>query len=224
MKKTTSKRLIIVTALFSIFLFAVFSKIIYTIIDDSETSSKVLLMEHYNLFTKDAQKKLKLLSTTTSRNRETTSNYVYDSVFNVFVTKIILANKNGLKNIISYQNESSHITMNAVYSGLSNYNMEMKLKSGTSVAASFVHFKFSGDSIKSVVSNDSLFCYYYKFNTFSISYNDEPYDIIAKARLSNLPASIIFKKKGKFIYVIIMTVMVGKEEMQPDQLYNIISK
>jgi len=224
MKKTTHKRLIIVITLFSIFLLAIFSKIIYTMIDDHETSSKIPLMEHYNLFTKEAQNKLELLATTTSRNRETTSSYIYDKVFNVFVLKVILTKNNSLKNIINYQNESSHVTMNAVYSGLSNYNMKMNIKSGASVTTSTVHFKFNGDSIKSIVSNDSVYCYYYKFSTFSINYNDEPYDIIAKAYQSNIPASLIFKKKGKFLYVIIMTVAKGKEEMQPDQLYNIISK
>jgi hypothetical protein len=224
MKKTTYKRLIVVIALISIFLLAIFSKIVYTMINDHETSSKVPLIEHYNLFTKEAQNKLELLATTTSRNRETTSNYVYDKTFNVFVLKVILANNNGLKDIISYQNESSHVTMNAVYSDLSNYNMKMKIKSGKSVTASTVHFKFNGNSIKSIASNDSLYCYYYKFSTFSIGYNNEPYDIIAKADQSNIPASLIFKKKDKFLYVIIMSVAKGKEEMQPDQLYNIINK
>jgi len=148
MKKTTHKRLIIVITLFSIFLLAIFSKIIYTMIDDHETSSKIPLMEHYNLFTKEAQNKLELLATTTSRNRETTSSYIYDKVFNVFVLKVILTKNNSLKNIINYQNESSHVTMNAVYSGLSNYNMKMNIKSGASVTTSTVHFKFNGDSIK----------------------------------------------------------------------------
>jgi hypothetical protein len=208
---------------FGLFL-GIFGVLIYTAINDNEKTSSVPLAEYNNLFTQEAQTKLKLLVTTTSRNRETTSSYIYDKIFNVFVFKVKLSSNSGLRKIVSYQNKTSYIFMNAVYSGLPSFNFDMDIKSGKSVLVSSVHLKSSGDFLKSVVKNDSLVCYYYKFNTFSINYNDEPYDIIAKAKQPNIPASIIFKTKGKFLYIILMTIAEGTEEMQADQLYSIISK
>lgn len=204
------------------FLVGIFSTIIYTMIDDWETSSKIPLAEHYNLFAEEAQSKLSLLATTKSRNRETTSSYIYDKRFNLFVLKMILVNDYGLKEIINFKNESSYITMNAVYSGLSNYNMDMNIKSGKSVLVSTVNFKQSGGPIKLIQESDRFYCYYYKFKTFSINYNDEPYDIIAEANDTALPTSLAFIKKGKFLYIIIMNVAKGKEAMEPKQLYDII--
>lgn len=219
---TKKQKYRIVAIIFIICLAGIFLTMTYTLVDDWPQSSKVPLVEHYNLFTKEAQSKLQLLATTTNRNRETTSSLVYNKKFNLFVLKVILTGDQSLKNVIKYNNESSHVSLNAFYAGLPGTNMDMKLKSGKSVLVSSVKFKHSGDLIKLIQESDNFYCYYYKFKTFSVNYNDEAYDIVAKADNAELPASLAFIKKGKFLYIAVMTVANGKEEMDSKLLYDII--
>lgn len=224
MKKTIRRGIIIAVAAFSIFMLYEFATFIYAWINDHETSSKIPLAEYNNLFNQDAQGKLQILATVISRNRKPVSTYVYDKRYNICVFKVILLKDSDLKSIINYQNETSNKSLNAVYSNLPSFNFGMSIRIGKSVTVTTVHFRFNGDSIKLVAKNDSLNCYYYKFSSFSINYNDEPYDIVAKADRPSIPASLIFKKKGKVLYVILMSVAEGREVMRPDLLYNIINK
>jgi hypothetical protein len=222
--KITIKHWRLIMASFGLFALYEFSTMIYTMLDDQETSSKIPLKEYNNLFSKETQDKLQILATVKSRNREPISTYIYDTRFNLCVLKVILFKNSDLKNVIKYQNRTSYKTLNATYSGLPSSNFDMSIKAGKSVIVSLLYFKFSGDSIKSIVKNDSLYCYYLKFKTFSINYNNEPYDVIGNADESNIPASIAFKKRGDFLYIIIITVAKGKEELQPGLLYSLINK
>lgn len=224
MKSTTKRRVIVAVAAVSLFAIYEVSTLIYTMIDDQETSSKIPLTEYNDLFSKKAQDQLQILATVKSRNRQPVSTYLYDKEYNLCVFKVIMSKNSGLTHILNYQNETTSKSLNSTYEGLPCFNFDMSIKAGKSALVSSIHFKSDGDSIKSIVRNDTLVCFYYKFNTFSINFNDEPYDIIAKADQSNIPASVIFKKNGKFVYIIILTVAKGKEELQPDQLYSIINK
>jgi hypothetical protein len=224
MKKTMKRRLLI--AIFTLVVFAIWavSNIIYTLISDQQTYSKVPLAEYNNLFSQDVQSKLQILATTTSKNRLPVSTYVFNEKFNISVLKVTLSSASTLEKIIEYRNKYSNKWLNAVYGNLPSFNFNMSIKAGKTVPVSQLYFQFSGDTIKSIVKSDSVFCYYYKFRSFSIHYNDEPYDIIANADVSNIPASLIFKRRGQFLYIILMTVANGDEQMPPDALYSIIRK
>jgi len=85
MKKTIKRRVIIGIVAASLFMAYEVSRLIYTMIDDDETSSKVPLTEYENLFNKDAQGKLNILATVKSKNRQAVSTYVYDKKYNLCV-------------------------------------------------------------------------------------------------------------------------------------------
>jgi len=224
MNKKTKKiiRLALIGA--GIFTLINISLIIYTMVDDGATSSKTSLDEYNNLFNKESYNKLQILATVKSRNRMPISTYVFDGKYNICVFKVTLLNNSKLSDIIHYENETSSKSLNATYADLPSFNFNMSIKAGKSVSVSILHFKSSGGTIKSVVSNDSLACYFYKFHTFSINYNNEPYDIIANAKDSNIPANVAFIKKGKILYIVLMTIARENGEMQPNQLYNLLTK
>jgi hypothetical protein len=224
MKIITTKSIIFGMVAGGLFMLIMVGSLIYTVIYNQETSSKKPLTEYNNLFTKEAQDKLQILATAKGRNREPCSSYVYDNSFNVFVFKVILTNNLSLKRIVNYKNGASYSNLFVANGGLPSFNFDMNINEGKISYVSKVNFKFDGDSIKSIINNDSLRCYYYRFNTFSISYNDGFYDILAKADRSDIPASVLFKKKGNFLYVILMSVAKGKEEMEPQLLYSLINK
>jgi len=215
------KRLIIALGIITV---VIFSMLVYTIIKAGQTSSKSSLSEYDTLFTKQGHDKLVHFGTETSQIRQPISNYVYDKRFNVFVYKVILVKDTNLKNIITYKNEGLSLFKNGITSPLPSRNFKMNLKDDQSTLVSTVRLISAGDSIVSIIQNDHIFCYYFKFNKFAISYNDEAYDINAAAANSNIPASVVFVKKGKILYVILMTVAEGDEEFDPKLLYNIVQK
>ena len=224
MKNPTNKRKFIIFGVFGLLFLSCVSLLIYTVMYNDVSDSTVIVPEYNDLFIKDAQSKLHLIGTEKSRNREIISSYRYDKRFGIFVFKVILSDFSSLKKIISYRNESSHRPWFGLYTPLGGYQYDMNMYAGKSVPVYSVTFQTSGDSIKPIAKNDSFYCYYYKFNTFSIHYNNRPYDIVAKSNRSDIPASILFKKKGDFLYIILMTVEEGEEKMQPDLLYNIVNK
>jgi hypothetical protein len=220
-EKTAGMRMIFLAGIVSlgIILFTV-----YTVMDDQITCSSTPLSEYNSLFTKDAQRKLHVLVTKKSRNREPISTYIYENRFNICVSKIVLSKDLPLKDLISFQNVSSYQSLNQVYADLPSFNFRMNIKAGKCVIASAVHFKYSGETAIAIKKNDSLLYCYFKFKTFSINYNDEPYDIIANSDKSIIPAGCAFIKKGKFLYVIIITEAKEAKEMNPDLIYNITNK
>ncbi|MDB5122337.1 MAG: hypothetical protein JWP94_466 [Mucilaginibacter sp.] len=203
---------------------AIFGILIYTAITENVTTSEIPVPEYTRLFNVEALTNMKLVVTTKSKSREVTSTYTYKGKFNVYVFKIRLKNDNSLNRIINYKNESSYISMNAVYTELPSFNFDMEERSVGPGPVSKLYFKYSGDQIQSIAKNDSLQCYYFKFFTFSINYDDSPYDIVAQTQRGYIPASVIFKKKDKFIYGIIMTKAEAGEAMAPDLLYKMINK
>jgi len=224
MKFSKRKKVQLIIIFFSVFVLVQFGRIFYTIIDENAEIIDAPIAEYHNLFTPEAQHKLQIIVSGKSKNRGITSSYVYDKKFNVFVFKVHLSTtNNNLQRLVSYQNESTYKSMNALYEELPSFNFNMSLKAGEIPIVSHVYFKHFGDSTKTVLGNENLLCYYFKFRTFSINYNDEPYDIIAKAD-KNIPASILFYKKNNVLYVLLLTVATGKEEFQPDLLYNMIKR
>ena len=172
MKTPVNKRLRSALIVIAGIVLFIFGSMIYTLIEDDGATSHAPLPEYHNLFSRETQSKLNLLITTKGNNRGISSSYVYDSRFNIFVYKVVLKNKLSLKEIIKYKNEGSSSNIFVINGGLPSFNFDMKINAGKINPVSTVKFKFDGDSIKSIVDNDTLRCYYYKFETFSINFND----------------------------------------------------
>jgi len=200
------------------------AKLIYIIITDHETSSNVSLPEYSNLFTKEAQSKLQILATVKSNQREPESDYVYDKKYDLFVYRLILSENLSVKKLINIQNGTSSLSYDEVYSELPSYNFVMNKKSGSTPKVKTVNLTYTGNPYKIIAQTDSLASYYFEFNEFSIKYNEGPNDIVAKADKSNIPAAILFIKKGKFLYVILMTVNNSKANLSANQLYEMVNK
>jgi hypothetical protein len=220
-RKTAGMRIIILAGIVSmgIILFT-----IHTVMDAQITRSVTSLAEYNNLFAKDVQAKLHILATTTSRKREPISTYIYENKYNICVSKIILSKDLPLKELIRFQNESSYQPLDMFYADIPSFNFHMNIKAGKGAVASVIHFKYSGDSVVIVKKADSLFCYYLKFKTFSINYNNETDDILAYSDESIIPAGFAFIKKDRSLYVIIITGADGVKDMKPDLIYRITNK
>ncbi len=211
--------LIVAVALCFVYPIYMFMRLAYTMFDAHEVSTMVSLPEYDSLFSKSAHDKLKLLVTTLSRHREPTSGYIFDSTFDIFICKIPLATNQNLRSIFTYENGTSKDV--GIYSKLPSYQFEMKLNERRVLGISTLQFKYNGDLIKNIANTDNFLCYYLIFKTFSISYDGGSYDIFAKADHTDIPASMVFTEKNHFVYIMIMTVNNGKQEMPTNLLYGI---
>jgi hypothetical protein len=198
-----------------------FAIIVYKMISNWPVLSNTPIKEYNSLFTKEALNKLKIFENIISKNRPAISSYIYDKTYSITVTKVDLTKSSTLVNMIDYRNGISNKFLNAVYTDLpSTFDLSINTDKPTNVST--IHFKSDGDTIKLVVKTDSIYCYYYKFKTFSITYNNEVYDIVGIADESNTPASLAFVKKNNELYVILMFVKEGEERMKENQLFSIL--
>lgn len=202
----------------------IFSILIYTAISDDVTSSQENIPEYINLFRKIDRVKLRILATAKSKNRLPVSTYIYDNKYNLCVLKMLLLRDLNLTKAVLFENKSSDITLNAVYGKAPGSDLKFYIKSGKSSVVSNINFKFDGDSIRNVVNSDSLYYSYFRFKNFSINYNNAPNDIIVIADNESLPGTLCFVKRGKSLFVLVMTVANGKKEMEPDLLLNMINR
>jgi hypothetical protein len=110
--------------------------------------------EYLELFTKDMQKKISYKKTYDFKNRADLSFIVYDQKFDIDVTKLNTGNLSLDKNLILSNQEPE---------GKSIYNLEFKKEGFKMYYADYndekgsnLYFSLNGNSIKTVVRNDSL--------------------------------------------------------------------
>jgi hypothetical protein len=219
------RSLVLCGVIFGLFIFIAGGRLVYAVFHDQQTIYTASVPEYDDLFAKEQQNLLQIKTTIKSKTRPPVSSYVFDKKYNVSVFQLNLAENTSLKSVITAKNEISDKQMNAVYSGLPGFNFNLDIKAGKQDSVKTLDFRFSGGQLVPVANNDSVFCYYYKFETFSLSYNNAPFDIIAKADNNAVPASIAFIKKSKKLDIVLLSLVEGGgETIAPDALYNMIKK
>jgi len=180
----------------------------YAIIHDFQITKKTSIARYDDLFTKQTQNQLRIYSTIISKHRQPESLYLYKGKYHIMVYSVLLSNRLKMANIVNYINESSKINLNADYAFRSRFNYDMKVREGGAGTISKVNFRFSGDLIRSIVKNDSLLCYYYKFKNFSLNRDNQcdTFDVLANAADTIIPANIEFIRKDSILYILILVV------------------
>jgi len=198
----------------------------YSIIHDFQTTTKTSIASYDNLFAKQTQNELRFYSTIISKHRQPESLYLYKGKYHILVYSVLLSSRLNVENIVNYINESSKINLNADFGFRLGLGYDMNIREGGTGAVSKVNFRFSGDLIRPIVKNDSLLCYYYKFKTFSLNYDNQgdTHDLLATAEDSAIPANIEFVRKDKILYILILTATTIKQQLAPDLLYSITKR
>jgi hypothetical protein len=210
-----------------LFTVIIFIWLFYSMIREGFDLSRKPLPEYSNLFTKEARSKFPAPYTYKSKIKEPQINYNLDNNFHLTIYRVILVNnKQPLKSLVNLQNERSERSFDAVSSYADDAYLEMTGSAEKIGPISTINFKYQGDSIKTIAKNDSLECYYLKFNTFSILYDkDSVNHIWGQAKKSNAAIDIAFIRKKKYAYVILLFRMSEENRgFQPDLLYNMLEK
>lgn len=202
------------------FLFLI-SKMFTTISRDKVTWSKTSIPAYDSLFSTATQKELHVLSTVKSKLREPESSYFLESGFNIFVYRVTFKDENFNHNFIKISKGLSDNKNSEVYSELPSSGFEMFKKEGKIDSITNVNIKYYGDDFKILKKDSSTLCYYVLFRSLSISFDEEPFDIVANANKS-ISANLAFIKQGQFLYIILMTPS-NDNKVKSDQLYKILS-
>jgi hypothetical protein len=224
MQNTTRLRIIVVIVTFILVVGFIFTKMIFAMINEHMKSSNKVITEYNDLFTKEAQSKLKILATVETSTRNPVSNYEYDEGFHLKVFKMNLANSDNLEKIINEKNQHANRISDVVNPLVDKPFFEMSYRTGKPDSVSKLNFTFEGDAIQRIAKNDSLACYYLKIGTFAVGYNNDPDNDIwgSAADQGEIPISVLFLKKRRSLYLIFIHVDQGTQEMAPDILYKMI--
>jgi len=198
-------------------------KIYTTISKDETTWSATSIPAYDSLFSKATQKELHILSTVKSKRRQPESSYRLDSGYNLFVYRVIFKTAIVRRNFINVREGRSDHNNSEVYSTLPSSRFEMFKKEGAIDSISNVNLKYYGDDLQIIKKDSSIFCYYVLFKSLSISFDEEPFDIVANANKS-IPAEIAFMRKGQYLYIILMTSENKITKIQPNQLLNMLAE
>ncbi len=164
--------------------------------------------EYRNLFKNDANITYQETHFDDNENRNPVSDFVYDAKYAVFVTKIKTVNNLSSLPPVRREFHETEKTNNIFYSAISWHYSEFDYFLDT-LSATNISLTFYGDSIKSLIKNDTVEGYYLKNKEFSINYKkDGVVNILMKTAESeySLPSVLLFLVHQKKMYFICISV------------------
>jgi len=187
---------------------------------------------YINLFNNSAKEKLTVTYTSFAQYRDSISYLVYDKKYDVEISKIRAAtNLNLEKDIInSYKKPDGFSSSSTV--GIAPYNENnfvINYRAESTESASKIYLSLLGDSIKTIVRNDSIANYFLNVKNMFVQYKpDSVYQIYIEAK-SNFyfftqkqPVSLMFLRKNNSLYFLLLTVKNDGDKLDPSLLYNLV--
>jgi len=210
--------------LFVVVIAAIFGRLMYLGFTAHGVSTRKILPEFHELFTMEAKSKLNVPFTYESNYESLSSNYYYDDRYYLSVRKFLLAKNTFIENLILEKNGSPFFTGGIFSESESNF-LDMGFKNKKADTIKHIELYLKGDSITTVAKNDTMLCYYLKAKSFYLYYNGTDFpDIKGEAQHDNTPVSILFIKKDKKMYLLIMDIKEAGQTMRPDLLYSLVKK
>ena len=165
--------------------------------------------EFISLFKKDINITAKQTHFDDQKNRNPVSDFIYNDRYAVFVTKIKIKTSLNSFPIIAEQFHETKMTDNVVYNTISSGYSELNYFLDT-LSTSKIYLTLYGDSIKSIIKNNSVQGYFLINKEFSISYkNDGIVNLLMKATDDRypLPSVLLFLVHQKSLYFICISAL-----------------
>ncbi|MBB6126371.1 hypothetical protein [Mucilaginibacter lappiensis] len=188
-------------------------------------------VNYTNLFDAEAKKKIVLQSAVSFKHRNSVAYYIYDKKYGLEVTQI------NIKQNLLFRKDLAETHTTEGYSFpdaklpfneggfTTNYNVISK------DAASKIYLSLRGDSIHTLLKNDSVAYYFLKLQQVYISYVPKGvYDIYIQANTKfyffskKQPVSLMFLKRNDALYFLLLTVNDADEKLPPNLLYDLTNK
>ena len=187
--------------------------------------------EDSSLIAKKYLKMLKANKIIQSRERGPISLIFFDKEYHLIVYKIHVIKDTLLKDLLYTSNESVDRTTGKVYTVIGHGDLfEFQFQDAPANPVSKIYLTLAGDSLQSVVKNDSIIGYHLLCNNFSIRYAESgPIDIFVVGKEKRLgataviPMDLLFLKRNGEIYLLMMTPNSAQSTIAPDLLYNVVT-
>lgn len=164
--------------------------------------------EYMDLFKNDVNITYKETHFDDNKNRNPVSDFIYNAKYVVFVTKIKTINDLNSLPLITKQFHEVETTDDIVYSTIPSHYSEFDYFLDT-LSAKNISLTFCGDSIRSLIKNDTVEGYYLRNKEFSINYKkDGVVNLFMKTTESeySLPTVLLFLVHQKSLYFMCISV------------------
>lgn len=166
-----------------------------------------------------------------SSNRNPVTLIPFGKSYSLISYKIDLIKGTSWSNVLDVTLKSVERTNMEVYTVISeNIFYRFEYHDAPTKSVSKVYLTLSGDSLRTVVTNDSIVSYHLLCNNFSIKYSEnEAVDIFvvgnekAFGATTVIPMDLLFLKRDNAVYLMIMTPNDPKSVISPELLYNLVT-
>jgi hypothetical protein len=225
MQNNNRFKLIVIIAVLVLSVGVIFARMIYLMWSAGLKSSKTTIVEYTDLFKPEALKKLQLLATVESANRNPISNYLYEGKYYLEVFKISLATDRGLGQVLTVRNQHAAKITEIVTPVFENALYELSYNVAKTAPTTAVNCTFEGDSVQVISKGTNQLGYYLKLGTFSIGYGDQWGNDLWAGSVSRarVPFSFMFVQKRKSLYLIFLNVNDDlPQQMKSDLLMDVV--
>lgn len=187
--------------------------------------------EDSNLISKKYWEKAIVYEIYQYKGRGPISHFVFDKDYRLAIYKIDLTSDNQIKNLLRVKSEAADLTTGVTYRVTGINSFYLLCKGGIVSPVPQVYLTLGGDSISTVIENDSVVSYHLRCHDFSIKYAlNEPVDLIFQAKKNaddldyNPPyMDVLFLKRKKALYLLLMAPITAKKPIDPKLLNSIIT-
>lgn len=190
-------------------------------------SSDSLSSEYLNLITKENQTKTRVDQVYLSKIKNSLAKLYFEDSNVLFIYKIGSVRNISLSKIAHNEINNATESKEKVYSILTNgsYQFEYESKNVDSISA--IYLTCFGDSLTTVISNDSILSYHLRCKNSSIRYSKNgTIDMLLEGTqrpfgIASVSADILFIKRNNLLYVLLL---IAKPEtmIKPRALFNIV--
>jgi hypothetical protein len=186
--------------------------------------------EYWELFPGDVRKKIVVSTTIIPHLSSPISHFTYDNKkYYIEVFKIDTVGNKSLGSIITLSSIKDLKINGVPYFNMGGLLFDVNYKTGHH-KASHINLNLYGNSITTIVRSDTIVGFSSNFKIFSIKYNQSDTSSIwamAEGKYPNIPDSylpinIMFIKKQKSVYFLVMSVDNSGILLKHDILYNLI--
>jgi|GEM_PF-1250512 hypothetical protein len=194
-------------------------------------STRTITNDDSNVISPQYLRSIKPQKNENSKSAAPVSFLLFEDSFHLVVHKINLLKDQSLNEILLPAIKASERS-NGISYRVFNFNgfSRFQWRGNPSIPVSRIYFNLDGDSLTNEIKNDSIYSYHLLCNTLAIKYTkDGPIDIYMEGEHSTLwskeltPLDILFLKKDKCVYLMLMTPLSRKSAIPPLLLYNLVT-
>lgn len=209
-------------------------KKVNNVTSNQDFSQNYLDSEDSLVIKKDMLKNIEIKKIVKSNLRNSIKFYRYKKIFNLYITKIDIKKDVNMEDVLQFNEAITSPNSFVVYTNLqSNKDYNIKFLGEKIDPASSIIFSMAGngDKLKKIVYNKNFISYCLPLYTFSLQYDSKsnPIDAFVGAKESKIitkegvPFIISFYKKGKSIYLFLMTPVSESTKLDPNILSEFIN-